>query len=315
MQGFITSAGAAQIRGTRLRDRQAICGHPLRADRGLPQRGLRRARPACPTATAAVTGQVAGKISVMGDATEIAVGDTITVEYTPAVGSPFLAPERSRTLLWTGGFNGWRGDTGLDETVNAAAQTLNFPFTPLLNGSFRVSIVIPDFAKSIDFAVTDQSGFAWDDNAGKCYSIPVKYRKRLDKKGEVEEYVAEEGEEVMRDLSAEQAVSPVMIKEEEERLHQIRGEANLVGEEKGLGNILINEARDMFEKFDEGRMGLIPRAKVGEALEMMSFELAEGELDALLEKYVKEGNEQCSMVEWMLIYSELELSDHGLDLV
>ncbi len=217
MLGFIASCGGALLRDGRRWKGRAVAHISRQAAEAA--RGRRAQLVECSAAPALKP--VSGTIRVCCDVNEIAVGDTITIEYTPAPESPFLADDFSSTVLWTGGFNGWRGD----EESGAGAQTLNFPFTPLLNGSFRVSVCVPDYAESLDFAVTDQSGYVWDNNSDEYYTIPVKYRKRLSQEGDVEEYVAAEGEEVMRDLSAEQETSPVMVPEEEQRLHRIRGEA------------------------------------------------------------------------------------------
>lgn len=249
-----------------------------------------------------------GVISVDKDEDKIAVGDTLRIEYTPEPESPLLeSAEAGGVLLWTGGFNGWRG-------TDDEGQTLAFPMTPLLNGSFRVGVTVPDYAKSLDFAITDHTGYLWDDNNGNYYSILVRHRKRVDKEGKVEEYIASDGKEYSRDISADVTGSQVLRPGEEQRLQEIRGEAALVGEEQGLGNVLISQARDVFERFDHGRTGYIAVADIGKALSELCFDLEKEELAALTARFVA-NPEQCSMVEWMLMYSELELSDHGIEMV
>ena len=237
------------------------------------------------------------------------------IEYTPKDGSPFLS-DKTATILWTGGFNGWKGEEPKpEETDDGSKQTLYFPFTPLLDGRYRVSIMVPNYAKSVDFCITSTNGWAWDDNNGAMYTIPVKYRKKLDKDGNIVEFVAnDESEEVKRDAKVEEDGPRILVAEDEATLHRLRGEAALVGEEKGLGNILISHARDTFDRFDCNRAGTITAADVGEALKCMSFDLNDIELNDLIKKFVKDGN-KVTMVEFMLIYSELEANDYGLDMV
>lgn len=269
--------------------------------------------PTCNTPLTADAGVATGEIRVHGDASEIAVGDTIVIEYTPCANSPLLDNDTAGILLWTGGFNGWKG-LGSSED-DGSSQTLHFPFTPLLDGKFRISITVPDYATSVDFCVTSSANsWLWDDNSGDMYIIPVKYRKKMDKEGKVEEYVADKGIEIKRDAKAEENTSPVMMPEEEEVLHRIRGEASLVGEEKGLGSILISQARDVFERFDHSRKGIILVTEIPAALKELSFELSDEETKDLIKQYVKDDT-ICTMVEWMIIYSELELSDYGIQMV
>eukprot|EP00171_Calliarthron_tuberculosum_P006982 IDg6982t1 len=133
MQAFVTGATLFTLRAA-----------PSSWKNGIEERGSRvtlaRARrtrsPTC--STTPVLSAATGSIDVKANVGEIAVGDTLMIEYTPEPGSPFLQ-EGMGTLLWTGGFNGWRGEEvgSDDDERGGAAQTLHFPFTPLLNGSFR----------------------------------------------------------------------------------------------------------------------------------------------------------------------------------
>lgn len=275
-------------------------------------RSRRSRAPMC--STSPMLRAATGKIVVLADIEEIAVGDTLMIEYTADAGSPFLE-EDAGTVLWTGGFNGWRGEeTKDDDDRGGAAQTLNFPFVPLLDGHFRVSVIVPDYARSIDFVVSSASGYIWDDNSGNFYTIPIKYRKHLDRHGEVESFVANAGLEIKRDAKVELNESPVLMPEVESNMHRIRGEAAIIGEEKGLGNILVSQARDTFERYDYDRVGLIDIGDVSKALKDMAFDLENAEVDDLLQRFVK-NEHKCSMVEWILIYAELELSDHGIQMV
>lgn len=309
MQAFVTGPAASTLRRASTAWKNGV--QRTHDNATLPR--ARRAR--APTCSAApVLRAATGTIQVQADMDEIAVGDTLMIEYTPSPGSPFL-DENVGTLLWTGGFNGWRGEESAtdDDDRGGAAQTLHFPLMPLLNGSFRVSVMVPDYARTVDFAVSSASGFAWDDNDGQFFVIPVKYRKRLDREGEVEAYVADTGVEIKRDAKVELSESPVMMPEVEKNLHRIRGEAALIGEEKGLGNILVSQARDTFERYDHGRVGLIEKSDVHNALADMCFDLPADKVEELMVRFV--GEKQCSMVEFMLIYAELELEDYGILMV
>ncbi len=268
-----------------------------------------------PTCSLTAPAHAAGSITVNCDVNEIAVGDTLMIEYTPPEGSSLL-DSAAGTLLWTGGFNGWRGESKAEGArEDGSEQTLHFPFTPLLDGRFRVSVTVPDYAKSVDFCVTSANAWSWDDNNGNMYTLPVKYRKKVDKDGQVIEFESnDKTQEVRREAKLEEDAPRVMVPEEEARLHRLRGEAALVGEEQGLGNILISQARDTFDMLDRDKVGTITAQDVGKALEHLSFDLSDDELNDLVKRFVKDEG-KVTMVEFMLLYSELELNDYGLQMV
>jgi hypothetical protein len=246
------------------------------------------------------------RVAVYPSATDVAVGDTLRVEYDPPQGvfAHVTDSDSAKLLFWAGGFNDWNGDE--DD------ETLLFPMIPLEGGRYRVSICVPDYAKSVVFGFTDESGFAWDTNDGKYFRIPIRFQKRYNPKEEVvEEFEA--SNTISMDLKRESASPPVLDVAEERTLHKIRGEATMVGEEKGLGNIHISQARDTFDRYDTGRKGFISISNVASALEVMGFDLPQSRVTELVTKFV--AGDKASMTEFMLLYAELELDDEGINIV
>lgn len=247
----------------------------------------------------------AGVVVVYPSANEVAVGDTLSVEYTPPPNK--FSHESKATVLWAGGFAEWDPE---DESNN----TLFFPMMPIAHGRYRVSLCVPNFATNIQFAITDTSGFEWDLNGGSLFEIKVKYQQRPTSDGEVENFDATQTETKHRvQLDHPTAIEPVLQPDVEENLHRVRGEAVLIGEEKGLGNIQISQARDTFDRFDRDRTGTMLTADIPKALELLDFDLEEERINELCNMYVK--GEKASMTEFMLVYADLEMADEGIQMV
>lgn len=266
---------------------------------------------ACASALEPQTAAKTGSISVLPSASDVAVGDTLSIEYTPPAGLFDTSLDSKTLFYWAGGFRDWSGE--------AENETLTFPLIPLGDGRFRVSICIPEYANSVTFGFTDDSGFKWDTNNGDFFRICVKYQKRLNKDGKVEAFVADEDDASDssgggRDLQNLSASPPVLKEGEEDILHKVRGEAALVAEETGLGAIQVNQARDVFTRVDKDWKGTIPISSVGHALAELDFDLPQSRIDELVAKYVKDDH-VATMTEFVLIYAELEAADEGINMI
>jgi hypothetical protein len=314
---FAVSGGASSSR-LRTIKLDCVCGQRSKLDDVTNRRGnaalslgpkTRALRPlVTPIANAAVQRTGAGKIKVIPDK-DVSVGDVFYIEYEPPAGRFNL--DSADVLYWAGGFKNWTGDS--------ADETLLFPLVKLGPGRFRVSICVPDYAESVNFGFCDTDGFSWD----MLYSLPVKYRKRAREDGTVEEFEADIGRaeaedesegEYDTDLTRESASPPVLSVEAEENLHRMRGEAQIIGEESGIGSVFISQVRDTFARFDEDRTGLIKKSLIGTLLSTLNFDLDDERVVELTAEYVG-SSEMCTMAEFMSLYCHLESNDEGLDIV
>lgn len=82
---------------------------------------------------------------------ELSIGDTIRINYKPRGFEP---------LYFLGGF-GWDGND----------KPMTLPMIPSGDGLYRVSVNLPNFAKSLDFCFSD--GVRYDTNDGNLYHIMV----------------------------------------------------------------------------------------------------------------------------------------------
>eukprot|EP00168_Porphyra_purpurea_P010340 TRINITY_DN2544_c0_g1_i5.p1 TRINITY_DN2544_c0_g1~~TRINITY_DN2544_c0_g1_i5.p1 ORF type:complete len:400 (+),score=94.06 TRINITY_DN2544_c0_g1_i5:172-1200(+) len=214
-----------------------------------------------------------------------------------------------------------------------------FPAQSLFNGSYRVSVVVPNFARVLDFAFVQDAttgGVRYDDNSGALFHIPVVNQLRLTANGEVQSYVAgsededADGARSGMELDGDRGVDvtggggvggvgmdPVLDEGEEAALHRSRGESALVGEAAGLGNIQISAARDAFERFDPEMTGVLSVEASVRALVLLGFEMTEGRLRTLLSEVGAEGGagEGLAMADFMLVYADLENADEGIDIL
>lgn len=247
---------------------------------------------------------------VVDPSEEVAVGDTIKIKYTPPE-SWTKKNGSSQLLLLAVGFNGWDGEE----------KPLMFPLNMEGDGSFRATVTVPNFAKSVEFGFTD-GGTRWDVNDGNYYQIPVRYQQRLNKKGELETFVAaeceEKDEQPKRDLEAEGEFQQILKPEEEESLHRIRGEAALIGEREGLGNMQISQARNMFDRYDFDRKGYIKLKDLRQVLHDIDFDLEDERYHELVKKFIAENpsdDTPVPMTAYMLLYSQLENDNEGIEMV
>lgn len=157
----------------------------------------------------------------------VAVGDAVTIVYRPPEGY-----FHGTDIHFAGGYNGW---TGEDVPVMT-------PTEPYNEGEFRVVVTVPNFAKSIDFAFSD--GVRYDTNDGDYFHIPIRFQQRMSKEGDVETFDASSPEERRIDdaefRDADGSKVPAISVEEEERLHESRARAALVGREFDIGAIYVS---------------------------------------------------------------------------
>lgn len=122
-------------------------------------------------------------------------------------------------------------------------------------------------------------------------------------------------------MSEEEEQQDAWRREEEERerrkaVQKLRAEAQAVGERLGLGRIMVNEARDVFDRFDDDETATLPREQVGAALDKLGFDMDPKDSAALVGRHAQEGEEQSiSLTTWMHMFAELDSQDVGIDII
>lgn len=244
----------------------------------------------------------------------MSVGDTLTVTYTPPAG--LFTPDD--VVCYAGGFNGWSSETD--------TSPLLFPAQSLLDGRYRVAVVVPNFARVLDFAFVQDAaagGVRYDDNGGALFHIGVVNQLRLTPDGEVQSYVANKDGSAV-DAGADGAggdgdggvgMEPVLDEGAEAALHRSRGESAAVGEAAGLGNIQISAARDAFERQDPAMTGVLSVAAAVRALVILGFEMDERRLRELRSTVGAGGGDDLHMSDFVRVYADLENADEGIDIL
>lgn len=259
----------------------------------------------------------------------MSVGDTLTVTYTPPAG--LFTPDD--VVCYAGGFNGWSSETD--------TSPLLFPAQSLLDGRYRVAVVVPNFARVLDFAFVQDAaagGVRYDDNGGALFHIGVVNQLRLTPDGEVQSYVANKDGSAV-DAGADGAggdgdggggrgvdlaggggvggvgMEPVLDEGAEAALHRSRGESAAVGEAAGLGNIQISAARDAFERQDPTMTGVLSVAAAVRALVILGFEMDERRLRELRSTVGAGGGDDLHMSDFVRVYADLENADEGIDIL
>lgn len=151
-----------------------------------------------------------GTVTYVPENEELAAEETVEIIYAPPEGL-FKDPD---SLLYCGGFNGWDGEE----------DALTTPMMPTDDGKFRVSITVPNFAKVLDFVVTD--GIRYDtgpdgaffhalvthvreaDKGGNIITYRQEPDGQLIKTGVIEKVDPQELERMMEEATKAQAASP-----------------------------------------------------------------------------------------------------------
>mmetsp|Transcript_29021 Transcript_29021/g.38139 ORF Transcript_29021/g.38139 Transcript_29021/m.38139 type:complete len:345 (-) Transcript_29021:284-1318(-) len=262
-------------------------------------------------------------VTVEGGASELAVDDTISLVYTP----PHGLFKETNELMYVGGFNGWDGEED--------------PFTmPLIPdeaqpGKFKVSLNIPNFAKVMDFIFTD--GVRYDTNNGEYYHLRVKHVREVSENGdiilytqdnegnliqegvipkidpqELEKMIDQEMGSVQKNLKQDTLLTP----EAEVASQQKIAEASILGEDLGLGNMEVGEARNTFSMFSvNDKMSL---EGLSNALNYLGFEVPQKQQEELINSHKPSNSmdtEYISLAEFMHIYADLDLNNVGLEIV
>ncbi|CAM9236018.1 unnamed protein product [Ascophyllum nodosum] len=289
---------AGFVGAARLADSRSCFRQPPSARTPWGQSTVKRAgRHRGPVLMSATAEHPHGSVTFLPENEELAAEETVEIVYSP----PRELFRDSDTLLYCGGFNGWDGE---DEAIT-------LPMIPIEDGKFRVSINIPNFARVLDFVVTD--GVRYDTGPGGAFYHAlvthvidadktgniITYRQDSDgtlvKTGVIEKTDPLELERMMEDASKAQtevAVGPspapmvddtigdvkeslrqeVMVSVvEQDAVQKMRAEASVLGERLGLGNMQVNEARDAFDVFDSEE-GLLAFEDVGKVLDKLGFD-------------------------------------------
>ncbi|CAM9729495.1 unnamed protein product, partial [Scytosiphon promiscuus] len=225
-----------------------------------------------------------GSVTFLPENDELAAEETVEIVYSPPEG----LFDGADSLLYCGGFNGWDGEE----------DGVTMPMMPVGNeGKFRISINVPNFARVLDFVVTD--GVRYDTGpdglfyhamvthvreADKAGNI-ITYRQEADgtlvKTGVIEKVDPQELERMMEEATKAQetmaAVEQGLRQEitvtidEQDAVQKMRAEASVLGERLGLGNMQVNEARDAFDVYDN-EDGLLAFEDVGKVLDKLGFQ-------------------------------------------
>ncbi|CAM9372180.1 unnamed protein product, partial [Discosporangium mesarthrocarpum] len=235
-----------------------------------------------------------GVVQFVAENKELAVEETVEVIYTP----PREMFQEVDALLYCGGFNGWDGEN----------DGITLPMLPLEDGRYSVNINIPNFARTLDFTVTD--GVRYDTGpGGSFYHAIVTHVREADKEGNVITYhQAQDGtltktgvievvdpqelermiEQASRAQQAPELAAPlvddaigtvnenlkneiIVTIDEQEAVQRMRAEASVLGERLGLGNMQVNEARDVFDIHDN-KDGMLPFEALGTVLTQLGFD-------------------------------------------
>lgn len=123
--------------------------------------------------SAATAEQAHGSVTFIPENEELAAEETVEVIYSPPEG----LFEGADSLLYCGGFNGWDGEE----------EAMTMPMMPAEGGKFRISISVPNFARVLDFVVTD--GVRYDTGPeGAFYHAMVTHVREADKGGNIVTY-------------------------------------------------------------------------------------------------------------------------------
>lgn len=109
----------------------------------------------------------------------------------------------------------------------------------------------------------------------------------------------------------------MLTTEEQLQVQRLRAEASLVGERLGLGSMLVNEARDTFDLFDDDETMTMDAEALGRALGHMGFDLEDEEVQGLMDRHVRSKRPEANTVtlmEFMSVFAELDNADTGLDI-
>ncbi|CAM9158155.1 unnamed protein product [Choristocarpus tenellus] len=252
--------------------------------------------------------------------------------------------EAAETLLYCGGFNGWDGEE----------EPVAMPMLPTDGGRYSVNINIPNFARVLDFTVTD--GVLYDtgpdgaffhalvthvrdeDEAGnvilyrqeqdgtliKTGMIPKVDPKELERmmeeatknlpKEELEPVV----DDTIRDVNENLKNEIIVTIDEQEAVQKMRAEASVLGERLGLGNMQVNEARDIFDMHDN-EIGLLPFEQLGKVLAQLGFDEVDAKYQSeLIGTHVlkeRPDAESVTLTEFMHMFSALDKADVGIDIL
>lgn len=271
----------------------------------------------------------------------ISVEDALTIFYTPP--DAYFSPSVSTTLSFVGGFNDYSGDE----------PPLTLPFMPcwdeedVAKGEYKCNLTVPNFARDIKFAVTD--GVRYDSGpSGEMFSIHVTnvqvegpnsevllmhhdpITKEMRRVGVIEKIDPLELERELRSRMENQPEVDVDVNEEEqpetvltlrdgaeESIRGFMAEADVVGRQLGMGNMEIGEARQAFDKYDEGEEHLVRFEDIWKVLEEVGLDQVSGEeIGTLIDEFVIDLDKGgVGMGEFISIYNKLDQQDEGVDMI
>ena len=132
---------------------------------------------------------------------------------------------------------------------------------------------------------------------------------------ELERLIDETVEEAKGNVN--KGLEVMLTTEEQLQVQKLRAEASFVGERLGLGSMLVNEARDTFDMFDDDETMTMDAKALGLALGHMGFDLEDEEVEGLMDRHVRNKRPEANTVtlmEFMSVFAELDNADTGLDI-
>jgi len=103
----------------------------------------------------------------------------------------------------------------------------------------------------------------------------------------------------------------------EESIRGFMAEADVVGRQLGMGNMEIGEARQAFDKYDEGEEHLVRFEDIWKVLEEVGLDQVSGEeIGTLIDEFVIDLDKGgVGMGEFISIYNKLDQQDEGVDMI
>ncbi len=263
----------------------------------------------------------------------VSAGDTLTVYYTPP--DSYFSPSE-HTLTFVGGFNGYDGS----EPAMQVPVSPCFHQDDLQHGAYKLHITVPNFARSIEFVITD--GVRYDNGPDGWFRVHVENILVEGEGGEVKrmrhdpiskslelvevipnvdplelEKELRAHQETMYDVEVNEDDLPdtILVKEgSEESIRGFLAEADVVGKSLGMGNMEIGECRNAFDNRDVD--GLVPFTELPALLGDLGFFLPPDEVTGLISIYVPDLSSECvRMSEFVRMYHHLDERDAGIDMV
>jgi hypothetical protein len=197
-------------------------------------------------------------------------------------------------------------------------------------------LTVPNFAKVIDFIFSD--GLRFDTNQNRYFHLRVTNVQQMSPDGKVFTFRQEadgtmvptgavltrdpqELEHMIEEALAEKAkgvnanLDVMITPEQQDGVQRQRAEASLMGQQLGVGSMLVNEAREAFDRFCDEATETLSKGSLGRALDHLGFEVEEDLLVDLIRRHSGEDASCVSLSEFIKVFAELDKQDMGISIV